>query len=560
MTVSDASPARLAPLAGRALRRIIVCALFAVPSVSIAADRPGAGTDADAKRDLGRSPPTTLPVAGFGTDSRAPWIVAATPGARSESLARTYGARVISRELGLVVLPQARAARLVADLKTEGLFQWSERDVPLRRNALPADPLSGGQWWIPQLVPADLIPPAPGPIIGIVDSGADTTLPDLSGGNVTLQPGLPTQSNAHGTAVTSAASAPANGVGIVGLFPGAPTRMYPHGDTCTGATAGVLAAARDGVSVINMSYGLRCFSHLIATEFAFGKGAVLVGAAGNSEPGSELLDFPADDPHVITVGALNQDGTPASFTEARNSLDVAAAGVAVPAQIPLASDTEDGLQDGYRLVDGTSISAPLVSAAVAWVRAVRPNLSASQVSELMRGTATDIAPAGFDTKTGFGMLNLKSALTARTPFADPAEPNEDIVWVNGRHLPKQKPELRRAKVRSFIATLDFTEDPVDVVPVYMAPRSRLIVTAVPARRGNINVEVFAGAAKTVYYTRRPKTLLGASYRRGPAKETVVVQNRAKQATIYYVAVFVPGNAQFSDATYRLTLRRGALTR
>jgi hypothetical protein len=544
----------------RALRCALVVALVLTPSAAIAADPPKTGDDDDRKRDVGRRFSTSQPVAGYGTNSRAPWIVAATPGTASETRARARGATILSRELGLFVLPQDKAAALVADLESIGRFNWSEPDVALRRTGLPADPLSGGQWWIPQLVPVDLTPPAPGPVIGIVDSGADTSLPDLSGGNITLQPGLPTASNAHGTAVTSAASAPANGVGIVGLYPGATTRMYPHGDTCSGATAGVLRAARDGVSVINMSYGLACFSHFIATEFAFGKGAVLVGAAGNSEPGSEELNYPADDPHVVTVGALNQDGTPAAFTQVRASLDVAVAGVGVPAQIPLANDVQDGVQDGYRLVDGTSISAPLVSAAVAWIRAARPNLTPSQVAELLRDTATDIAPAGFDRRTGFGMLNLKAALTARAPFPDPSEPNEDVIWVNGRHLPKQTPELRGVKSRSFIATLDYTEDPVDVVPVYMAPRSRLIVTAVPARRGNINLEVFNGAVKTVFYRVRPKTLLGSSYRRGPAKETVVVQNRAKRATIFYVAVFVPRSAQFSDATYRLTLRRTALAR
>lgn len=558
MTVSEKNAAR----GSRAsFGWLSVGCLVALTGFSVTA---AAAPTHSAKAGASRQAPTTLPSTATRTSAaRDPWIVAATPGDRAHAIAVGRRARVISRELGLYGLTEAGAVGLVADLKAADAFVYAEPDRPVRKAALPVDPLSGGQWWINPLIAPELVPPAPVATLGIVDSGADLTAPDLGDGHVTLAIGPAASSNAHGTAVTSAASASANGVGIVGLWPGLPTRMYPHGDTCSGATAGVLAAARDRVPVINMSYGLKCFSHYIATEFAFGRGSVLVAASGNSEPGGEELDFPADDPHVLTVGALAPDLSPASFTEVRNSLDVAAPGVSVPAVLPVVSDTEDGVPDGYQLVDGTSISAPLVSAAIMWVRAVRPNLTPSQVFELMRQTATDVAPAGYDTRTGFGMINLQKALVAPAPFADPQEPNDDVIWVNGRHLPKQKAVLRRAKTTSLVATLDYSEDPVDVIPVYMPPRSRLTVTAIPLAKSNVNLEVFNAAVKTVFYTNPrvpPKTLLGSSYKRGNARETVIVSNRSKKATVYYVTAFVPGNAKFSDAKYRINIRRGALTR
>ncbi len=91
----------------------------------------------------------------------------------------------------------------------------------------------------------------------------------------------------------------------------------------------------------------------------------------------------------------------------------------------------------------------------------------------------------------------------------------------------------------------------------MPPRSRLTVTAVPLRRSNVNLEVFAGNAKRVVFLGAPpKTLLGSSYKRGSARETVIAVNRGRKPTVFYATVFVPGNAQYSDAAYRLILRRG----
>ena len=503
--------------------------------------------------------PTTLP--GQGTHAHAldgRWIVAATPGARSAAVAASLGLRSTAPALGLYVAVEAKAAALTTKLRAAGLFDYAEPDVTLRNHSLPADPLTPLQWWINPLIAPALVPPVPTnpAMLGIVDSGFDPSVPEFADGHITFL-GPPSPNTFHGTGVASIATAPADGAGIVGLWPGTPARFYVHQDSCGGASAAVTQAAIDGVRVINMSYGVSstgCFTHYRATEFAFGLGSVLVASAGNSYPDPSPLPSPANDPHVLTVGALSPDLSPAPFSTALGGLDLAAPGVSIPAAVPLANDNTDGVVDGFQLVDGTSASAPLVSAAVAWVRTVRPELTNVQVTELMRRATRDLAAPGWDSRTGFGIVDLNAALTLPAPRDDATEPNDDIEWIDGRRLAKEPALLRTKKSAVVNATLDYFEDPVDVIPVYLPKGSRLRVDVVPQAKRNVNVEVFSRKAKTVYYAKAPKTLEARGYKKGPSRETVFVTNRGA-ATVVYVTVYIPAGSSFFDSGYRLVAAR-----
>ncbi|MCK4591307.1 MAG: S8 family serine peptidase, partial [Candidatus Latescibacteria bacterium] len=97
----------------------------------------------------------------------------------------------------------------------------------------------------------------------------------------------------------------------------------------------------------------------IAADIAVQKGIVVVNAAGNN--GSDgLLNTPADGRGVITVGAVDSSGLLANFSsrgptyDGRIKPDVVAGGAGV------ISANSDG-SDGYREVQGTSFSAPLVA-------------------------------------------------------------------------------------------------------------------------------------------------------------------------------------------------------
>ena len=62
----------------------------------------------------------------------------------------------------------------------------------------------------------------------------------------------------------------------------------------------------------------------------------------------------------------------------------------------------------------------------------RPDLEITQVFDLVRFSARDVGPKGFDRGTGFGVINVKRALARKAPRVDPMEPNDDIILVDGR--------------------------------------------------------------------------------------------------------------------------------
>ena len=70
----------------------------------------------------------------------------------------------------------------------------------------------------------------------------------------------------------------------------------------------------------------------------------------------------------------------------------------------------------------------MVAAAVAWVRAARPDLTADQVGPGRAALGASTTTAGLASRdTGFGVLYVAAALQPRRAAARPAEPNDDIV-------------------------------------------------------------------------------------------------------------------------------------
>ena len=68
----------------------------------------------------------------------------------------------------------------------------------------------------------------------------------------------------------------------------------------------------------------------------------------------------------------------------------------------------------------------------------------------MRRSTRDVAPAGFDRRTGFGILDIPTALKRALPPIDPMEPNDDVDHVKAHGIfraaarPLTAPGRRRA--------------------------------------------------------------------------------------------------------------------
>ena len=122
---------------------------------------------------------------------------------------------------------------------------------------------------------------------------------------------------------------------------------------------------------------------------------------------------------MLTVGAIGPDDKPTFFSSESAAVDLAAPGIGILTAVPAAFDPDKN-GDGFAVVAGTSFSAPMVSAAVAWVRAARPELTPFQAAQVVRLGARDVGGRGYENATGFGVLSLPGALGRRPPRRRPA--------------------------------------------------------------------------------------------------------------------------------------------
>jgi subtilisin family serine protease len=273
--------------------------------------------------------------------------------------------------------------------------------------------------------------------VAVIDSGVDFNHPDLagrllSGINYVTSNAQPNDDFGHGTHVTGIIAAIANnGKGIVGGAPHVeidPLKML--GSSGNGSIPNLVKAICDaadrGADVINMSLEVptSISSSLadqmqVAADYAYAKGSVLVAAAGNSNGGP--VYYPARLNHVIAVAALTPENTRAPYSAVGTQLDIAAGGGSFtrsvlstwPSSVP-GKCTGTGrvlLSEGgayYCTEPGTSMAAPLVSAAAALLLAVQPTLTNDTIEAILEETARDVGLSTFE--AGAGLLDADAAV------------------------------------------------------------------------------------------------------------------------------------------------------
>ena len=331
------------------------------------------------------------------------------------------------------------------------------------------------EWWL-QAIGADLVAaPGPGVPIVVVDGAVDSTQPSFSGrANTTyLDPQmLSGPDDFHATAVASLAAAPGNG-GFTGVYPQATLELWDAGRGAEGidgrsAAQGIITAAKHCPAVINLSFGGTDphpeVQNAILT--AVRAGCLVVAAAGNSAEDGNPEMYPAAYPHVLTVGATDENNVALPFSSSGDWVDLAAPGTDVSAAVPLSHDAS-GMSSGLA---GTSFAAPMVAAVAAWLWTARPTLTASQVADILRSTAHPVGPSRFTTQTGYGIVNIAAALAAPTPQNDPQEPNDDVSQVApGALFSSGQPPLTTVGRPSnrIAARLLQAEDPRDLYRIWI---------------------------------------------------------------------------------------------
>jgi len=323
-------------------------------------------------------------------------------------------------ELGVwrVKVDTGRELELVKSLSKLSDVEYAEPNYIAYAQEPPNDPYYSGQWGLAKINAPDgwdVTHGSSSVIIAIVDSGIDGTHTDLvskvlAGYNYVDNTPLPVGTNpddcGHGTHVAGIASAITNnGIGVAGMAWEAGLMPVKVDGLCQGSyenvASGISYAADQGAKVINLSLGGLSDSYTLkeAVDYAYGKGCLIVAAAGND--GTMSLRYPARYANVMGVGSTDANDAISSFSNYGDGLSVMAPGKNIYSTLP---------GRVYDYLTGTSMSTPFVSGLAALVWAELPNLSCDQVRSLIERNAVDLGYAGWDEYYGFGRIDAAATL------------------------------------------------------------------------------------------------------------------------------------------------------
>ncbi|GGR33196.1 S8 family serine peptidase [Streptomyces griseomycini] len=276
--------------------------------------------------------------------------------------------------------------------------------------------------------------------IAVLDTGVDTTHPDLKG-QVTASKNFTAAPNAgdkvgHGThvAATAAGTGAKSGGKYKGVAPGA---RILNGkvldDSGSGDDSGILAgmewAAAQGADIVNMSLGGGDTAEVDPLEAAVNKlsaekGILFAIAAGNSGPQS--VNSPGSADAALTVGAVDGKDGLADFSSTGPRVgdgaikpDVTAPGVDITAASAKGNDIAAEVGEkpaGYMTISGTSMATPHVAGAAALLKQQHPEWSHAELKGALTGSTKGGKYTPFE--QGSGRIQVDKAVK-QTVIADP---------------------------------------------------------------------------------------------------------------------------------------------
>ncbi|MEV5573702.1 S8 family peptidase [Spirillospora sp. NPDC052269] len=386
---------------------------------------------------------------GYGDAARKdiPLIFAGTSGARAAAPAGTGDARPLAALNGTAVTARKdRAASLWASLTGGG-----QKMVP-----------GVGKVWLDGKVHATLDKSVPrigapaawkagytgkGVTVGILDSGIDTTHPDLAGAVAAERDftggGDVRDGNGHGTHVASIITG--DGVADAKYRGVAPDARLVVGKvldaggwgSVSSLVAGMDWIAQQHVRVVNMSVGASLPSDgtdplsVAANTLTARTGTLFVVAAGN-DGADRTVQAPGLADAALTVGAADGEDAVADFSSRGPRIgdgaikpDVIAPGVGITAARAAGTSLGEPVDEHYTKLDGTSMAAPHVAGAVALLLQQHPGWTPAQVKAALMGTAkTKDGVSAF--AQGTGRIDVGRAVASRV-FADQGSVSFDLT-------------------------------------------------------------------------------------------------------------------------------------
>lgn len=375
------------------------------------------------------------------------------------------------RLVAVQVAPGEDVARLIRDLSRARIVAGAEQNRPAGLNAaIVNDPRYREQWALQKIAAepawlrarAAIAANAAPVVVGIVDTGISITHPDLAGHLWTDGAGhhglnllagsfdVP-DPDGHGTLLAGTIGAISNnaqGIAAAEWPIRLMTVKFHDVRVPPTALAGALAiwwAAFRGAKVINAAWDVgvpRVFLRN-AIQFAGGRGAVVVAAAGNDGLNNDkLATYPANyggPPYnlqnVISVMASDKDDDKPGFSNyGRTTVHLAAPGVRI------LSTHSFFLRERWREYSGTSAACAHVAYAAALLKVLNPAWTPLQIREHL--VASVHKSRWLDCVAG-GRLDLERAVCGplqvtapRTADEWPANTNVQVTWSNTYPTPR----------------------------------------------------------------------------------------------------------------------------
>ncbi|MEG4815246.1 S8 family serine peptidase [Microcoleus sp. K5-D4] len=246
-----------------------------------------------------------------------------------------------------------------------------------------------------------------------IDNDGNDYKDDLRGYDFQNNDNDPMDDHSHGSHVAGTIGAVGNNnIGVVGVSQNVslmPLKVLGSDGYGVGSSLAkaINYAVKKGAKVINASLGNYPFSQVSkdAIDDANKKGVLFVAAAGNEGKLNNDTDpnYPSsyDLPNIIAVAnTTRNDGLNSDSHYGKTSVDLGAPGTSILSTIP-------GNQ--YSFKSGTSMAAPHVAAAAALLLAQNPNLSVTQLKDILMNTTDPLTSLNGKTVSG-GRLNIRRAL------------------------------------------------------------------------------------------------------------------------------------------------------
>lgn len=351
-----------------------------------------------------------------------------------------------------ITVDPSRANLMRQTLQKMGLIDYSEAVQRFHISSFSNDSMYRQQWYLNTIHAPEAWQITEGDsriIVGVIDTGIDYHHPDLQTGlwrNEAEENGLPgidddhngfvddsvgwdftdapdfpdggdyrqpdndpmdEYGHGHGTEVAGIIAAVSlHGQGMGGIAPGIKV-MNLRAGTAGGyleeddVANAILYAIDNGARIINMSFGDTAVSRFLKDimYYAYRKHVLMVAASGNE--GNDRAFYPAGLAETISVGASTINDYIAGFSSYGSSLDLVAPGDSI---------LSTAIGGGYSLVNGTSFSAPMVSAAAGLILSLHPDYSVERLRNVLKTSCDDIMYSGWDRYSGSGRLNVARAL------------------------------------------------------------------------------------------------------------------------------------------------------